>query len=128
MAATTAWRDVPVLEAILRLTRAGRAPTPEVIADEALLHLGDVYDAIALLVSLDYVYIEARNGGDDASEIVVSLSDPLRLLLRHNILRSSGDASCRSTTGRTRRATDPDPEPAVIGVPRVVDNDFGDAL
>ncbi len=70
----TLWRDVPVIEAILRLTRTQRVVTPRRIADEAVLHLNDVYDSIAHLVAAGYVAVTALEGGDDVGAIAISLT------------------------------------------------------
>ena len=76
MAGTASWRDLPALEAILRLNRGGIAATPERIAEEAILHLGDVYDSVAALVSSGFVDVE-----DVGSAIVISPAEPLRALV-----------------------------------------------
>jgi hypothetical protein len=82
MAGTESWREVPVLEAILRLNRTGRIATPERIAEEAILHLGNVYDSVAALVSAGYVEIdEAVSENASDSTIVISLAEPVRALL-----------------------------------------------
>jgi hypothetical protein len=52
---TWSWRELPVLEAVLRLGRLERLATPEAIADEAIMHVGDVADGIARLVEMRFV-------------------------------------------------------------------------
>jgi hypothetical protein len=87
MAGRDTWRDLPVLEAILRLNRAGRTATPERIAEEAILHLGDVYDSVAALVSSGYVDVDEANPEDASdSTIVISLAEPIRALLYYGPL------------------------------------------
>jgi hypothetical protein len=54
-AETWSWREVPVLEAVLRLTRHEQLATPEAIAAEAILHPDDVGDAIRQLVADGFV-------------------------------------------------------------------------
>jgi hypothetical protein len=80
------WRDVPVLEAILRLDRRGELATPSQIADETILHVGDVYDSIAALVSAGVIEIvnPPSDGADDA--IVVRLAAPLETIRRFGIM------------------------------------------
>jgi hypothetical protein len=79
MAGMVAWRDIAVLETLLRLMRTGRVATPELIADEAILHLGDVYDGVAGLVAAGLVTVSEPDDRDDG--VVVSLSMPLRALV-----------------------------------------------
>jgi hypothetical protein len=73
----TTWRDVPALEAIVRLTRAGRLPTASAIAEEARLHLGDVYDAIAVLVSRGYIGIGDSEKRADRPDLGLPLRERL---------------------------------------------------
>jgi hypothetical protein len=54
-AGTWSWREVPVLEALLRLTRHDELATPETIAAEAILHPDDVTDAIRQLAADGFV-------------------------------------------------------------------------
>ena len=70
---------MPVFEAILRIARGNETVTPERIAQEALLHLGDVYDALAELVTRDYIRI--MSDGEHADPAVV-LSPRLRFLVK----------------------------------------------
>jgi hypothetical protein len=87
VAGITTWRDVPVLESILRLDRAQESATPERIAEEAILHLGDVYDSIAHLVALEIVEVdEAPRERIADDEIIVSLASPLRALIRFGVM------------------------------------------
>jgi len=75
-----------VLESILRLNRRGQLATPSHIADEAILHIGDVYDSIAALVRAGI--IEVVNSPSDSSPdaIVVRLAAPLETILRFGIM------------------------------------------
>ncbi len=73
----TLWRDVPVIEATLRLTRTQRTATAQTIADEAVLHLSDVYDSIAHLVAAGYVGVTSLDGDEDAGAVAVSLTPAL---------------------------------------------------
>jgi hypothetical protein len=77
MRGITTWRDEPVLEAILRLARAGRLPTANAIAEEARLHLGDVYDAIAVLTAHRYVRIGNTEKPGDAPDLTLPLRERL---------------------------------------------------
>jgi hypothetical protein len=52
---TWSWRELPVLEAVLRMTRRQEYATPEAISAEAILHLGDVDDGIRELVRAGFV-------------------------------------------------------------------------
>ena len=93
MASMTSWRDIPVLEAILRLNRSGRIATPENIAAEALLHLGDVYDSIAALIKVGIIEVAASSDEVTADALVVTLSRPFASLIRYGVLSESNRAS-----------------------------------
>jgi hypothetical protein len=54
-AVSWSWRELPVLEAVLRLERLDQIATPEAIAAEAILHLDDVLAGIACLVDDGYL-------------------------------------------------------------------------
>jgi hypothetical protein len=86
VAATTTWRDVPVLESILRLNRRGQLATPSHIADEAVLHLGDVYDSIATLVNAGVIEIADAPTHFADNAIVVTLTAPLEAIRRFGIM------------------------------------------
>jgi hypothetical protein len=83
------WREIPVLEAILRLNRRRQLATPAQIADEAVLHLGDVYDSIAALVSAGIVNVADSPSEGPSDAIVVTLTGPLESVLRLGIIGSS---------------------------------------
>ncbi len=79
MAATSwGWRDAPVLEAVLRLTRAGGDATPEAIAYESILHVEDVHFAIEALAADGYVQVAPADSADIHSTLIVTPSLALR--------------------------------------------------
>jgi hypothetical protein len=86
VAGTTTWRDVPVLESILRLNRRGQPATPLQIADEAILHVGDVYDSIATLVRAGILEVVPSPDDHSRAAIVVRLATPLEIIRRFGIM------------------------------------------
>lgn len=78
---TWLWRELPVLEATIRLTRAGTEITTEGVADEAVLHLEDAQLGIDELVRrgfLDRLTLEARDGTREEHLTVAFLVGPVR--------------------------------------------------
>ena len=70
-AVSWSWRELPVLEAVLRLERLDQIATPEGIAAEAILHLDDVLDGIACLVEDGYLEtLEITSDGGTRTTIV----------------------------------------------------------
>jgi hypothetical protein len=86
---------LPVLESILRLNRRAQLATPSHIADEAILHLGDVYDSIATLVNAGVVEIADASTGDSSDAIVVTLIAPLKAIRRFGIMGRIQPASAK---------------------------------
>jgi hypothetical protein len=72
------WREAPVLEAVLRLDRAGDDATPEAIAYESILHVEDVHLAIEALAADGYVQVAPVDGADIHSPLLVTPSLALR--------------------------------------------------
>jgi hypothetical protein len=78
---TWLWRELPVLEATIRLTRAGTEITPEHVADEAVLHLEDAQLGIDELVRrgfLDRLAVTNGHGGEHEHLTVAFLVGPVR--------------------------------------------------
>jgi hypothetical protein len=65
---TWLWRELPVLEATIRLARAGVEITPERVADEAVLHLDDARLGVDELIRrgfLDRLSVTSTDGGHE---------------------------------------------------------------
>ena len=75
-----------MLEAILRINRHGRLATPPTIAAEGVLHLGDVYDSIAALVTAGIVVVVAPSDDSAPDAVIVSLSAPFDALTRFGVM------------------------------------------
>ena len=93
MAAITTWRDIPVLESILRIDRHHRVATPETIANEAVLHVGDVYDSVAALIAGGILEIVASPDDASSDTIIVKLSAPFDALTRFGVMGTSRRSS-----------------------------------
>jgi hypothetical protein len=85
---TWSWREMPVLEAVLRLTRRGELVTPENIAAEAILHFDDVCDGVAELIRAGY--LDILEIVTDESTTILSLSAALTTLVRSPLIRARG--------------------------------------
>jgi hypothetical protein len=81
-AVSWSWRELPVLEAVLRLERLDQIATPEAIAAEAILHLDDVLAGIECLVGDGY--LETLEIASDAGTrtTIVSPGAGLRTILQ----------------------------------------------
>jgi DNA-binding MarR family transcriptional regulator len=80
--ATWSWREVPVLEAVLRLGRLGETATPASIADEAILHADDVSASISRLVDAGYLDVLDVDTGEHPRTTIVTPSNAFRALVR----------------------------------------------
>jgi hypothetical protein len=83
------WRELPVLEAVLRLERLDQIATPETIAAEAILHLDDVRDGVIHLV--DDGFLETLEITTDAGvrTTIVSSGPETRSILHSRQRRGS---------------------------------------
>jgi hypothetical protein len=70
---TWSWREQPVLEAVLRMSRQQVYATPDAIAAEAIMHLGDVDDGIYELVRAGYVETAEVPTDDGGKTTIVML-------------------------------------------------------
>jgi len=106
---TWSWRELPVLEAVLRLGRLDQLATPDAVADEAIMHYGDVADGIARLVEMRFVET-LEVASDGAALTVIEPTAALRGLLQP-LARSveSGPARQSVVSGG---AVDPPADPA----------------
>jgi len=82
---------MPVLEAVLRLTRRNELVTPENIAAEAVLHFDDVCDGVAELIRAGYLDILEIVA--DESTTILSISTAFATLLRTPLTRTGGPRS-----------------------------------
>jgi hypothetical protein len=80
-AVSWSWRELPVLEAILRLGRLDQIATLETIAAEAILHLDDVRDGVVGLVDDGYLETLEITTDGGARTTVVSPGPGLRSIL-----------------------------------------------
>lgn len=81
-AVSWSWRELPVLEAVLRLERLDRIATPEVIAAEAIMHLDDVFDGIACLVEDGYLETLEINSDAGTRTTIVTPGPGLRTIIQ----------------------------------------------
>jgi hypothetical protein len=70
---TWSWREQPVLEAVLRMSRRQEYATPDAIAAEAILHRSDVDDGIHELVRAGYVETAEVPTDDGGKTTIVML-------------------------------------------------------
>jgi hypothetical protein len=80
-AVSWSWRELPVLEAVLRLERLDQIATPEGIAAEAILHLDDVRAGIECLVGDGYLETLEITTDAGARTTIVSRGPGLRSIL-----------------------------------------------
>jgi len=83
---TRSWRETPVLEAVLRLTRRNELVTPENIAAEAVLHFDDVCDGVAELIRAGY--LDILEIVTDERTTILSISTAFATLVRSPLTRS----------------------------------------
>jgi|tagenome__1003787_1003787.scaffolds.fasta_scaffold17358433_1 hypothetical protein len=81
-AVSWSWRELPVLEAVLRLERLDEIATPERIAAEAILHLDDVRAGIDCLVDDGYLETLDITTAQGAHTTVVAPGPALRSMLQ----------------------------------------------
>ena len=88
-AVSWSWRELPVLEAVLRLERLDQIATPETIAAEAILHLDDVRDGVVCLVDDGYLETLEITTDAGARTTIVSPGPGLRSILHSPRRRAS---------------------------------------